>query len=775
MNMKKILLIALLALSFFSSCRAQTVFTFECFCGYLTLADGNCDVCGPTLQSRMFTGIIIRRNGVPHKWIETPYTVRFNGQVARFQELVYPNPEVINIDRSQTPYGTLDSFKLAIQCPCLAGGGGRDTIVIDSSGAVCEALYFFANDTAAIASPTTDQYDYYLMAPENYYGMPAGLVKLAWETTLPDSASTPGCGGGGSGSGTVTSFAFTDGGGFTGTVLNPTTTPTLSLVLQDAAADGATKGQATFTAADFNSAAGLISLDYTNGQKANGTQPGFLSSADWSTFNGKLTANAPITGATKTKITYDANGLVTAGANATTSDIAEGSNLYYTDERNDDRTAALIQNSTGISWTYNDGAGTLTPTLTDNSATNEIQTLSASGSGPFAVNLSSGGGSVSLIEGTGIDMERSGNSITINTTSSGGSDFLGTGFTGGGGTGSIPGETTILLGYGVRIDGNFGTYPSTIEQLPGSTDITGWEDFFGFKGDASHFFGQVRENTSDWAIGAWVSDDGINGIESKFGESEWYAKNVYSSQNAELRLNTANLTLKRTGLSSKVGQIKFDGNGVTYSMANGSTPITKIDHKTTGVYEFTDSRDTPLGITYAADYSTDIKTNDRSIPDVGTVLQLIDENPPAASGIEVEPRLEGTGTPSNPLDIAQNGATTGQVLQWDGSAWTPASQLPYKSYVALLTQTVGDAPVATVVYNTLSGTPTWDYQENGDYRVNLTGEFTTGKTIAFIGGSNYSIIGYTFTVQYLSEDTIRILSIGDSLMTDTAFEIRVYP
>ena len=43
--------------------------------------------------------------------------------------------------------------------------------------------------------------------------------------------------------------------------------------------------------------------------------------------------NATITGATKTKITYDSKGLVTTGADATTTDIAEGSNLYYTDTR----------------------------------------------------------------------------------------------------------------------------------------------------------------------------------------------------------------------------------------------------------------------------------------------------------------------------------------------------------------------------------------------------------------------------------------------------------
>jgi hypothetical protein len=49
--------------------------------------------------------------------------------------------------------------------------------------------------------------------------------------------------------------------------------------------------------------------------------------------NSYTVANAPITGATKTKITYDSKGLVTAGGDATTSDIAEGSSLYFTDTR----------------------------------------------------------------------------------------------------------------------------------------------------------------------------------------------------------------------------------------------------------------------------------------------------------------------------------------------------------------------------------------------------------------------------------------------------------
>ena len=54
-----------------------------------------------------------------------------------------------------------------------------------------------------------------------------------------------------------------------------------------------------------------------------------------------------------------------AGPPTTTDSISEGTtNLYFTNERVDDRTAALIQNGTGITWSYNDAAGTLTPTVT---------------------------------------------------------------------------------------------------------------------------------------------------------------------------------------------------------------------------------------------------------------------------------------------------------------------------------------------------------------------------------------------------------------------------
>ncbi|MEQ1746901.1 MAG: tail fiber domain-containing protein [Saprospiraceae bacterium] len=40
---------------------------------------------------------------------------------------------------------------------------------------------------------------------------------------------------------------------------------------------------------------------------------------------------------------------------------------------------------------------------------------------------------------------------------------------------------------------------------------------------------------------------------------------------------------------------------------------------------------------------------------------------------QVQPRLLGNGTAANPLDLAQQGATNGQVLKWNGTSWAPAA------------------------------------------------------------------------------------------------------
>lgn len=60
--------------------------------------------------------------------------------------------------------------------------------------------------------------------------------------------------------------------------------------IDNALADGSTKGASTYTASDFDSSSGLISIDYTNGQAASVSNKGFLTATDWGRFDGKQSA-----------------------------------------------------------------------------------------------------------------------------------------------------------------------------------------------------------------------------------------------------------------------------------------------------------------------------------------------------------------------------------------------------------------------------------------------------------------------------------------------------
>jgi len=109
----------LLSVFFLSSyqAKAQAPFTFECICDYVTEADSNCDICSSSIQSRLFCGLLIYKDSVAYKWIDAPYIIKFNGYNATFQEII-PSAETITISLFGTNYGTLDSLKDAVECPC---------------------------------------------------------------------------------------------------------------------------------------------------------------------------------------------------------------------------------------------------------------------------------------------------------------------------------------------------------------------------------------------------------------------------------------------------------------------------------------------------------------------------------------------------------------------------------------------------------------------------------------------------------------------------------
>ena len=93
-------------------------------------------------------------------------------------------------------------------------------------------------------------------------------------------------------------------------------------------------------------------------------------------LDGKVDENSAITGATKTKITYDAKGLVTAGADATTADIADSTDKRYVTEAEKTKLANTSGTNTGdqtITLTGDvtgSGTGSFAATIANDAVTN---------------------------------------------------------------------------------------------------------------------------------------------------------------------------------------------------------------------------------------------------------------------------------------------------------------------------------------------------------------------------------------------------------------------
>lgn len=112
-----------------------------------------------------------------------------------------------------------------------------------------------------------------------------------------------------------------------------------------------------------------------------------------------------------------------------------------------------------------------------------------------------------------------------------------------------------------------------------------------------------------------------------------------------------------------------------------------------------------------------------------------------------------------------------------------AADFPYKVYTALITQTSTNAPVATVLANTLGGTLVWTRTSAGDYLGTLAGVFTASKTTALITGDETGLsLNVLYYVSRASVNTVRLQTYSlvdstqeDDLMAGTTLELRVYP
>lgn len=109
-----------------------------------------------------------------------------------------------------------------------------------------------------------------------------------------------------------------------------------------------------------------------------------------------------------------------------------------------------------------------------------------------------------------------------------------------------------------------------------------------------------------------------------------------------------------------------------------------------------------------------------------------------------------------------------------------------KKYVALLTQSGTDPPVATVLENSLGGTVSYSYTSFGTYEATATGLLVSGKTIIRIsstlmdiGGSDGALSARIEPITFPNSFAIKTISVGNGdeneLLNQTPIEIIVYP
>lgn len=173
---------------------------------------------------------------------------------------------------------------------------------------------------------------------------------------------------------------------------------------------GSSLGEGEGIDISYSDPAGIVTI---SGEDASDTNKGIasFSATDFVVTSGNVALNneaiqdkvgAMVTGNTETGITVtyeDSDGtldFVVADQfpSHTTSDLAEGTNLYYTAERVQDEISTAIVAGTGLDSTYNDGAGTLTididSTVTTNSGSQTLTNKTLGASTSLGANLDAG-------------------------------------------------------------------------------------------------------------------------------------------------------------------------------------------------------------------------------------------------------------------------------------------------------------------------------------------------------------------------------------------------
>jgi hypothetical protein len=176
--------------TFFSESDGGALFSFICVSSGRLVGD-SCDICPTTIvESRSFNGLLIKRDSMPWKWIDQPYSIRVKpGDIVEYWEHgAQPYNERVTIALSLTNFRTVEAMADSTFCNATSPGSYALWYASDS----INSAPVFRSDTVTIVGN--------------------GIIDVAFDSILQKfviTADTTGLSGGGG------SSRWTDSGAFT--------------------------------------------------------------------------------------------------------------------------------------------------------------------------------------------------------------------------------------------------------------------------------------------------------------------------------------------------------------------------------------------------------------------------------------------------------------------------------------------------------------------------------------------------------------------------------